>query len=97
MGRVKAKLGLKGATKPGEMLSRLNSLKHKSNSAVKKTTKYKGVAANPNSPQNYAQTMQGAYSRTYGLPPNSHGDYARVGKMMAKKKSMKKKSVKARK
>lgn len=31
MGRIKAKLGLRGKTKPGEMISRMNEIKNEAN------------------------------------------------------------------
>ena len=38
-GRVKAKLGLKGNTKPGEMISRMNEMKTKADVKVESTIK----------------------------------------------------------
>lgn len=39
MGSIKSKLGLKGKTKPGQMISRMNEMK---NSRIKKSGTFKG-------------------------------------------------------
>lgn len=45
MGRIKARMGLRGKTKPGEMISRMNSMKGKptkKKGALRKTGKFEG-------------------------------------------------------
>lgn len=87
MGNIKAKMGLKGKTKPGEMIGRMNDIKSgklKMKSIKRKSAVKHKYSSDPYSPANYGKSMKGSTSNGVGVggqaPVSSPGSLTPKGK-----------------
>ena len=84
MGRIKAKLHLRGATKPGEMITRMNAMKMKEHSA----SAIKGMREFVN--EESKEKKHGMKHKTVGMKCKSCGMMHKTGGMCYKKSGIKK-------